>query len=180
LTAWKVPEFGRVPARAYARPSPLWRLAAAAVLLFAAGSGLGLAGVEVRRDEQGFSLTFGHGSDDKVVARLLAEQEARHEQKIQALVASWPTKGTTSEAAPDSKAVLDEVRRLIRESETRQGERTLTLVANYRDRLETQRRYDMARMAAGLSYLDGKTGQHMARTTELVGYMLDASHQPQR
>jgi hypothetical protein len=27
-----------------------------------------------------------------------------------------------------------------------------------------------------LSYLDGKSGQHMARTTELMGYMLQTSN----
>jgi Putative zinc-finger len=183
LGAWKVPEFGRVKARAYTRISPLWRLAAAAVLLFAAGSGLGVAGVELRRDPQGWSLTFGRAADDRV-AQLLAQQEARTEQRIQALGARVPS-GATSQvpavaASADSKAVLEEVRRLIHEGETRQNQRMVALVTEYHDRAEAQSRYDLARMAAGLSYLNGKTGQHMARTTQLVGSLLDASQQPQR
>ena len=44
-------------------------------------------------------------------------------------------------------------------------------------RAETQRRLDMARVSAGLSYLDGRTGQQVARTTELMGYLLQASQQ---
>lgn len=184
LGAWRVPEFGRVKSRAYTRMSPLWRLAAAAVLLFAAGSGLGVAGVELRRDAQGWSLTFGRGADDRV-AQLLAQQEARTDQKIQTLVAPVGSGGAASQASAlpasaDSKAVLEEVRRLIRDGEARQNQRMVALVTDYHDRTEAQRRYDLARMAAGLSYLDGKTGQHMARTTQLVGSLLDASQQPQR
>src|SRR2546425_1103725 len=33
-----------------------------------------------------------------------------------------------------------------------------------------------AGLAAGLPCLDGKNGQHVARTTELMGYVLDAAH----
>jgi hypothetical protein len=183
LGAWRVPELGRVKARAYARMSPLWRLAAAAVLLFAAGSGLGVAGVELRRDPQGWSLTFGHGADARV-AQLLAQQDARTEQKIQALVANAPSAAAAQVPAvagsAESKAMLEEVRRLIRDGEARQNQRMVALVTDYRDRTEAQRRYDLARLAAGLPYPDGKTGQHMFRTTQLVGSLLDASQQPQR
>jgi uncharacterized protein (DUF2336 family) len=52
-------------------------------------------------------------------------------------------------------------------------------LADWHERSETQRRYDLARVAASLSYMEGQNGQHMARTTELVGYMLDASHNGQ-
>jgi hypothetical protein len=33
----------------------------------------------------------------------------------------------------------------------------------------------MARVAASLSYLDGRHGQQLARTNELMGYVLAAS-----
>src|SRR5206468_3453117 len=51
-----------------------------------------------------------------------------------------------------------------------------TTLARFDRKEEAQRRYDLARVAAGLSYLDGKNGQHVARTTELMGYVLDAAH----
>jgi hypothetical protein len=35
----------------------------------------------------------------------------------------------------------------------------------------------MARVAASLSYLDGRHGQQLARTNELMGYVLEASAQ---
>jgi hypothetical protein len=34
---------------------------------------------------------------------------------------------------------------------------------------------DLARVAAGLSYLDGQHGQQIARTNELMGYVLGAA-----
>ena len=34
---------------------------------------------------------------------------------------------------------------------------------------------DLARVAAGLSYLDGQYGQQVARTNELMSYVLDAT-----
>jgi hypothetical protein len=45
------------------------------------------------------------------------------------------------------------------------------------ERSEAQRRLDLARMSAGLSYLDGRTGQQVARATELMGAVLQASQQ---
>jgi hypothetical protein len=36
---------------------------------------------------------------------------------------------------------------------------------------------DLARVAAGLSYLDGRHGQQLARTNELMGYVLEAASQ---
>jgi hypothetical protein len=79
--------------------------------------------------------------------------------------------------APDplAHAALADVHRLIRESEARQavlfdaGLRTLA------ERSEAQRRDDMAQMTAGLSYLEGRTGLQVARTTELMGHVLQAS-----
>ena len=38
-----------------------------------------------------------------------------------------------------------------------------------------RRRVDMAQVAASLSYLDGRHGEQLARTNELMGYVLQAS-----
>ena len=66
---------------------------------------------------------------------------------------------------------------MIHESETRQDEARLASLRVLRQRAETQRQYDLARMSAGLAYLDGKAGLQAARTTELVGHVLQASQQ---
>ena len=67
------------------------------------------------------------------------------------------------------------MRRLIRESEARQ---TVVLDASLRglaERSDAQRREDMAQVSAGFSYLEGRTGLQVARTTELMGHVLSAS-----
>ena len=58
----------------------------------------------------------------------------------------------------------------------RRSSSTLRL-ADWTTRAEAQRRVDLARVAAGLSYLDGRHGQQLARTNELMGYVLDATSQ---
>ena len=71
--------------------------------------------------------------------------------------------------------LLERVAEMIRESESRQAERLTASLATLDERSESRRRYDLARIGAGLAYLDGKNGQHLSRTTELMGYMLEAS-----
>ena len=66
---------------------------------------------------------------------------------------------------------------MLRESENREEARVAKTLARLDQKQDAQRRYDMARIAAGLSYLDGKNGQHVARTTELMGYVLEAAQQ---
>jgi hypothetical protein len=63
----------------------------------------------------------------------------------------------------------------LRASETRQFERLDLRLASWNEKAEAQRRLDLARVAAGLSYLDGRHGQQLARTNELMGYVLEAS-----
>jgi hypothetical protein len=65
----------------------------------------------------------------------------------------------------------------IHASEARQVERLDSRLAGWEERLDAQRRVDMARVAASLSYLDGRHGQQLARTNEIMGYVLEASAQ---
>ena len=63
----------------------------------------------------------------------------------------------------------------IRRSELRQRERLQARFADWSGEMETRRRLDLARMAAGLSYLDGQQGRQLSRTNELMGYVLEAA-----
>jgi hypothetical protein len=74
------------------------------------------------------------------------------------------------------REVLARVEQMIRDSELRQSQRIQASLARLDQRTEAQRRYDLARVAASLAYLDGRNGQQVARTTELMGYVLEASH----
>jgi hypothetical protein len=165
LQAWKAPDRAR-PALALPRPRRF--LAAAAVLLLAAGAALGLSGSELRYGDGRLSFSLGRG--DEEVRRLLAEQESRHRHEIEVLKASL-----SSPVGHDEAGILARAAEMIRESEMRQDASLQASLAGFERRVDAQRRFDLARVSAGLSYLDSKSGQHVARTTELMGYVLEAS-----
>jgi hypothetical protein len=175
LGAWKVPQPSRrrLP---WARPPARVMLAAAAAAVLALAVGLVSRGAQMSYRNGEFALRLGPApapapGSDAELRGLLEAQEARHRQEIQALQARL-------EAAPlhrGDEALLARVQELIRESEERQVRQWNTSLQALDQRTAAQRRYDLARVSAGLSYLDGKTGQHVARTTELMGYVLEAA-----
>lgn len=164
LRAWALPA---------SRPSftprgvvvPRW-LAAAAVLVFLFGATLGVSGyVSLRR---------------ALVAQetRAAEAERRHQEEVQALRASLERSPAAPLDAATALAGLDaRIDERLRASEARQVARLDTRLAGWEERADAQRRVDMARVAASLSYLDGRHGQQLARTNELMGYVLEASAQ---
>jgi hypothetical protein len=151
LGAWTLVERG-VPRNRRTMPASWLGFAAAAVLLVGLGTAVGFSVAEAR------------------LGRLLDARDARQREEIGALRAE--VKGAP---AHDDAAVLAQVEARIRQSEARQAVFLKEQIAEINDRTEAQRRYDLARVSAGLSYLDGKTGQNVARTTELMGYVLQAS-----
>jgi len=156
LPAWKVPEAGRTLFRSPQLMSRWLPAAVAAALFLTLGGVGGLALAESR------------------FRRLLDEREARHRQEITALKASV-AEPVSSVSTEDDAAMFVRVQDLIRQSELRQAAALNASLSAFSERTEQQRRYDLARVSAGLSYLDGKTGQNVARTTELMGYVLQAS-----
>ena len=168
LSHWRLPEplLARPAAPARSQRLPLGL--AAALLILAVTAGLGLAGADVRYDQAGLSVRLGRGPD----ARALADLERRHREDLAALRAEL-----AAVRPPDDRQLLRTVADMIHESESRQDEARLASLRVLQQRTETQRQYDLARMSAGLSYLDGKAGLQAARTTELVGHLLQASQQ---
>jgi len=166
LAAWRRP---------VARPSftprgvvlPRW-MAAAALLLLGFGATLGATGYVSLR-------------------RALAEQEARAEElkrqqreTARALEAARQDRPGAVDARELLASLDARVEEKLRENEARQGEVLRQTLAGWEDRAEAQRRVDMARVAASLSYLDGRHGQQLARTNELMGYVLAASQASQK
>jgi hypothetical protein len=167
LGAWRLDEaHPRGQAR---RIHPLAGLAAAAGLLLALGGALRLSGASFEYRAGNATLRVG-GTD---LAGRFVEQEARHAREIQALRVALEAQARR--ATPAEGPLLAKVEQLIRENEERQASRFNTRLEDLASRAEAQRRYDLARVSAGLSYLDGKSGQHVARTSELMGYVLQAS-----
>lgn len=164
LRAWRLPA---------ARPAftprglvlPRWA-AAAALLLLGFGATLGVTGYASLR-------------------RSLAAQEARaadlerrHRDTARALEAVLQGRPPATLDATALLAGLEtRIDERLRASEARQIERLDTRLAGWGERVDAQRRVDMARVAASLSYLDGRHGEQLARTNELMGYVLEASAQ---
>ena len=164
LGAWRLPA-SRPAFTPRGLVLPRW-LAAAALLLVGFGAALGVAGYASLR-------------------RTLVAQEARaadlerwHREEIRALEASLSRRPS---APIDSAALLAgldaRIDERLRAGEARQVDRLDTRLAAWDERVDAQRRVDMARVAASLSYLDGRHGQQLARTNELMGYVLETSAQ---
>ena len=136
------------------------------------------SGAEIRRDPGALTLRWRPAGAD--LQALLARQDERHRADMAALRAELLTAARATRTAHPvgaDEAVLRRAEQLVRDSEARQEARWNAQLAAFGDRTETQRRYDLARVSAGLSYLEGKTGQDVVRTTELMGYVLQASQQ---
>jgi hypothetical protein len=164
LRAWTLE--GRPPRSVGApllRPA---RIAAAAALLL--GLGLGLAGyVSVRRDLAAQE------------ARALA-RERHFTGEIAALRAALEGRPVPIAGEVALARVDERVSETIRRSERRQMERLRATFTDWSGQMEARRRMDLARVAAGLSYLDGQQGQQLARTNQLMGYVLEAASQEKR
>jgi hypothetical protein len=170
LRTWRlpVPQPRRITGALPSRPS--WLLVAATVLLSVGASAL-FSRARLDRQDGRTAVRFDAG--EQHLARQLAAQEARHRQEMALLKASLVPQG----GGVDDERVLRKVQELLRESESRQGIVLEARLSDLATRSEAQRRYDLAQMSAGLNYLDGKTGLQAARTTELVGHILQASQQ---
>jgi hypothetical protein len=176
LRSWSLTAMAGSPVRALPR-RVLRALPTAAAVVLALGGALGLAGSEVRYEEGKLAFRLGRASGADY-REALAEQEARtlaRERQIQDQMEVLRT--AAADPGPRTpKDVLVRVEQMIRESELRQAQQVEASLARLDQRTEAQRRYDLARVAASLAYLDGRNGQQVARTTELMGYMLEASH----
>jgi hypothetical protein len=171
LAAWTLPPSLRPRPSRVARA---WRpLAAAAGIMVALGAALGLAGSELRYDQGRVAFRLGRGGAPPAEPALeprLASLEARHREEIRAL------REELERARLDGEAALyARVSDLVRRSEARQAVLVGTSLATLRDETEAKRRYDLAQVGAGFSYLEGKTGLQAARTTELMGHVLQAA-----
>jgi hypothetical protein len=161
LAAWR-----RLPARPTFTPRgvvlPRW-LAAAALLLLGFGATLGATGyVSLRRALAGQEARA-------------AELERRQLDAARALEAARRGELAAVDERPLLASLHARMDERLRETESRQDDRLRQVLSDWEVRAEAQRRVDMARVAASLSYLDGRHGQQLARTNELMGYVLEAS-----
>ena len=165
LGAWRLPVSpSRIVMRHWQPPRWAWTLAAAASLVLALGASLRLSGAQVRFDAG--PLSFAVGQDPRDLEQLIAEYDARHRAELSELA-------TGLQPAVGEPQVLRRVQQMIRTSESRQLEMLDAAWEDFTVRSEAQRRLDLARVSAGLTYLDRRTGEH----AELIGYVLDSTRE---
>ena len=115
---------------------------------------------------------------------LLESQESRHQAEVADLRQSLarvsesvlPLEGSLKSVSNVSPALIE---KLLRESEARQAQLVETRLAGLRTQTDLQRQYDMAQIAAGLAYIDSRTGADAARTSELMKNLVRVTAKPQ-
>ncbi len=163
LGRWRVP---------HARPGftprgfvvPRW-VVAAALFLLATSAMLG---------------ALGYRSLHRAVAAQAARASLLERQQRASLAAAQAAPARTPASAAETEALFARVEAKLDERlgsiEALQGHRLDRRFVDWQKRAEVRRRVDMAQVAASLSYLDGRHGEQLARTNELMGYVLEASH----
>ena len=203
LGGWSLPvAVHPLPGRATARWFPAGLAAAAGLIL---GIGVAVAGrdrffpgsTEPTSSSAGSASTSARASDApgsqlvsyRDLQELLRTQETRHQAEIADLRRTL-TMVSESTAAPagvtqagQQKTVSNlspaTIERLLKASEERQARSFEARLAGLRTESDLQRQYDMAQIAAGLAYIDSRTGADAARTSELMKNLVRVTAKPQ-
>jgi hypothetical protein len=182
LSAWAPPEpdlgfrivRNSAPVPAPRPRGPLWGLAAAAVLVLAAGAAI--ANIDVRYDANGFAMHTGwnrpitsapssaagaSGGGGEVVD-WKREAEALN-QRVRQLEASLSTVSTTG-AKPSDAAVLERVNQLVDESETRQQRLFAARLSQLTRDIDARRKVDLAVIDQGFMRLQNTSGAELRQS----------------
>jgi len=197
LGGWNLPTAAPLP---QSRPPVRWfqtGLAAAAGLIL--GIGLALAGrntlsptgtqsAEGTAPRTSLNASASQFVSSEKLQEALSLQESRHQAEIadlrrsltlvseSAAGSSVSPPGTQRAGIPLSPASIE---RLLKASEERQARMIEARLSGLRTESELQRQYDMAQIAAGLAYIDSRTGADAARTSELMKNLVRVTAKPQ-
>jgi Putative zinc-finger len=173
------------PMRWWQQPMPAWAQAAAAVLIFATGVGLGvLRGMTQSADR----LTGGPvpvrsnttvAANGTNVAPLTRADLAAVEQRLRAEMSQPHAVGQNASTSPADARILDRVRVMIDESEQRQRRELALRTAEVVRDFDAQRNVDLARIERTLGQMDGTTGVEVAQQRQMLNYLLRVSQRGQ-
>ena len=180
---------------------PAWAQFAAATLVV--GVAVGISGLEVRYDQQGWTVRAGWSKQAPVSTAAAAPAGTGVQSATTAADAPWRTELAAfeqklrSELRPADAGVADpsmrqasnagprpplsdqqfmaRVRDLIDASETRQQREMAVRIAQVTRDFDTQRRTDLARVVDGMGALEGRTGAAVAQQRELLNYLVRVS-----
>jgi hypothetical protein len=177
------------------RIAPAWGLAAAALLVLAVGAAI--ANLDVRYDAAGLSVRTGwqHVGDAPSAApqnaaggvanvdwKAQAEVLDRRLRDLERAVGARPQPSAVQSASATNLSdaeVLQQVREIVGQSETRQQRMVTARLAELTRTFDAQRRIDLATIDQGMMRLQNTSGVEMRRTRELFNrvYQATASYQ---
>jgi hypothetical protein len=206
LATWQPPEtvldfrIVREPRRQPGRfgwlAMPAWAQFAAASLVV--GIAVGISGLEIRYDQQGWTARAGWNKQVAVQTAVATPANVAH--ATTAADAPWRTElvaleqrlrgelRPVSSGGPDAavrqasngavkapmgdREFMARVQDLIDASETRQQREMAVRIAQATRDFDTQRRADLARVVTGMGALEGRTGAAVAHQRELLNYLV--------
>jgi|CXWL01.1.fsa_nt_gi hypothetical protein len=200
LGGWTLPVAASIPApRGLAYRFPPGLVAAAGIVL---GIGLAVAGRSVFSPAPSSSTIVAESAPSSSqqaplvsaaapqfvsydeLQNILKSQESRYQAEIADLRQTLTQVAESSAPqAAGARAVSSlspaTVERLLKASEERQARMFEARLAGLRTESDLQRQYDMAQIAAGLAYIDSRTGADAARTSELMKNLVRVTAKPQ-
>jgi anti-sigma factor RsiW len=164
----------------FARPLPAWAQVAAATIVFAVGTLLGIAqgtnGVGSPRNVTPASAQQGLATNVSEASLAALERRLRDEMAT-IRVANRETVAPSSPSLGNETQLMTRVRALIEESEQRQQRelalRTAELVRDF----DSQRRVDLAQIQRNFGQIEGLTGAEVREQREMLNYLIRASQQ---
>jgi hypothetical protein len=176
---------------------PIWAQLGAAALLV--GVAVGISGLEVKYDQQGFAIRTGwnrvpvtatasatpaaaaspvtsSGAAPWRADLAAVAQQLRQELRTPAAPGVAPVVATSARATGD-EAFMTQVRRLIEASETRQQRELALRIAQVVRDVDTQRRTDMVRLTDGMGTIEGSTVSAVAQQRQMLDYLMRVSSQ---
>ena len=182
------------PARQF-RIAPAWGLAAAAILVMAVGAAI--ANLDVRYGRDGLIVRTGwnHGVEapasgqpaDSSVANVdwkaQAEQLDRRLRDLEATMASRPGASPVQNASVSGMSdaeVLQRVREMLAQSETRQQRVFTTRLTEMTRELDAQRRLDLATIDQGMTRLQTTSGAEARKYRDYLSRVIQATAYQQK
>jgi anti-sigma factor RsiW len=175
------------PSRWWRQPMPAWAQAAAAVLIFTVGTGLGaLRGTAEKTPAPIASApvqTAAAGvSQDELAAleqRLRSEINTQINQHLATTVSMASVPAQTGAAGQSNAAILNQVRLMIQDSEKRQQRDLALRTAEVVRDFDTQRRGDLTRIEQTFGQMEGTTGAQVEQQRQMLNYLMKVSSQTQ-
>jgi hypothetical protein len=169
LQSWDTPAVR--PARRFL--APVWRSwAAAAAVTLAFTSGLLVARTEIQVQDGAVQVRFAPATNP---AASTDTRATLVRDEVRAQLAALKQVPAPARVSTDQPALLQEVQEMIRQSEARQAVMLRSGLSELWQTAEARRREDIARISAGFSYLESKTGVEAAKTSELMNRFLRVS-----